>query len=98
MGKKGTAISLPFGSTAEDAITAVRDKYADKRETASGWHGQAVVNVDANDDGKGATTFIVKGLKNGFEVYGLLGRVIDTVEVKTGSFETVAVDADDDAE
>lgn len=87
--QKGAAILLPFGSDAEAAINAVREKYADKRATASGWHGQAVVNVEANDDGKGATTFIVKGLKNGFEVYGLIGRVLDTVEVKTGSFEAV---------
>jgi hypothetical protein len=87
--QKGTAIVLDHGADAEAAINAVREKYADKRATASGWHGQAVVNVKANDDGKGATTFIVKGLKNGFEVYGLLGSVLDEVTTTAGTFEAI---------
>ena len=87
MSQKGTAIVLAHGAGEVEAIAAVREKYADKRATASGWHGQAVVNVEGDTDGKGAQTYIVKGLKNGFEVYGLLGRILDEVVTTPGDFE-----------
>jgi hypothetical protein len=98
MSQKGTAITLEHGASVEDAINAVREKYAEKRATASGWHGQAVVNVKPNDDGKLGATYIVKGLKNGFEAYGLLGRVLDVVETTAGAFESAAAESDDDGD
>jgi hypothetical protein len=87
---KGTAILLAFGATLTDCINAVKDKYAEKRATASGWHGNAVVNVGKGEkDGEDATTYIVKGIKNGWEIYKLAGRVIDEVVVKSGEFEEI---------
>jgi molybdopterin converting factor small subunit len=84
---KGTAIVLEFGSDENAVVNAVREKYASQRATAAGWHGQAVVNIKANDDGKGARTLIVKGLKNGFEVYGLIGAIEDKVKTTAGTFK-----------
>jgi hypothetical protein len=87
---KGTAILLAFGASMADAVTAVKEKYAEKRATASGWHGNAVVNVaKGENEGEDATTFIVKGIKNGWEVYKLAGRVVDEVVVKSGEFEAI---------
>jgi len=84
---KGTAISLPYGSDETAAVKAVRAKFKDKRATAAGWHGTAIVNVKAGDgEGETARTFIVKGIKNGYEVYGLLGRIVDKVTTKAGTF------------
>ena len=87
---KGTAIKLAYGASLKDAIQAVKDKYATKRLTAGGWMGTAVVNVEAGaNDGENATTFIVKALSNGWEVYKLAGRVMDEVVVTSGEFEEV---------
>jgi hypothetical protein len=87
---KGTAIILKFGATLGACIEAVATKYAEKRVSTNGWHGTAVVNVEKgeNDDEK-AETYIVKGIKNGWEIYRLAGRVIDEVVVKTGEFEEI---------
>ena len=84
---KGTAISLPHGSTVEAVVDSVRTKYADKRKTASGWHGVAVVNIAANNDGKGEATYLVKGTKSGFEVFGHIGSVEDVQRVTKGKFK-----------
>jgi hypothetical protein len=87
---KGTAIILAFGATLSNCIDAVKEKYAEKRATASGWHGTAVVNVAAGEkDDEKAETYIVKGIKNGWEIYKLAGRIVDVVEVKSGEFESV---------
>lgn len=87
---KGTAILLAFGATLAECIDSVKIKYAEKRATASGWHGTAVVNVEKGEkDGENATTYIVKGIKNGWEVYKLAGRVVDEVVVESGEFEAV---------
>jgi len=84
---KGTAIVLAHGSDENAAVKAVRAKYSAQRGTAAGWHGTAVVNIKADDNGEGARTLIIKGLKDGFEVYGLLGRVEDKVTTKAGTFK-----------
>ena len=84
---KGTAITLAFGSDENAAVKAVRAKYTKQRATAAGWHGSAVVNIKADAEGKGARTLIVKGLKDGYEVYGLIGRIKDKVKTTAGTFE-----------
>lgn len=91
--KKGTAISLDFvadeatNETITRAVDAVRTKYADKRTSAVGWHGTAVVNIAGKDEESSGLTYLVKGLKDGWDVFGLLGSVVDTIKVETGSFE-----------
>ena len=85
---KGTAIKLAHGSDESAAVAAVRNKYAEKIRSSDGWYGTAVVNIDADADGKGATTMLVKAIKDGFEVYGLLGTITDKVTVKAGKFES----------
>jgi hypothetical protein len=84
---KGTAILLAYGASLDEVIGSVRVKYAPQRATAAGWHGQAVVNVKAGDkDGEVASTYIVKGLKDGFQVFGLLGEARDEVKTTAGEF------------
>ena len=82
---KGTALKLKYGSELSAVIACVRQKFADKRKTAAGWHGTAIVNVEAGD-GKTElpATFIVKGIKDGFQVYGLLAEQVDTVKTTAG--------------
>jgi hypothetical protein len=89
MSKKGTAISLKFGATMDAVVKAVRDKYEEKRKTATGWHGIAVVNVQADDNGKGATTYLVKGCKAHWEVFAHVGSVDDVVKTTPGKFQPV---------
>jgi hypothetical protein len=87
---KGTAIKLKYGASLKACIGAVASKYAEQRTRTAGWHGTAVVNVEAGEkDGEVAVTYIVKGLKDGWEIYKLCGRVIDEVVVKSGEFEAV---------
>jgi len=87
---KGTSLKLSYGATLGACIEAVANKYAEKRVSTNGWHGTAVVNVEAGEkDGENAETYIVKGIKNGWEIYRLAGRVIDEVVVKTGEFEEI---------
>jgi hypothetical protein len=84
---KGTAIKVKHGSSIDEVVNAVREKYAEARATAKGWHGTAVVNVEADENGKNASTYLVKGTKSGFEVFGFLGAVEDKVVTKAGKFE-----------
>ena len=84
--KQGTALKVKHGASMDEVVDAVRTKYADKRATASGWHGTAVVHVEANTDGKGGNTFLVKGTKSGFEVYGFIGAVEDVQVTRKGKF------------
>jgi len=85
---KGTALKLKYGADESAIIKVVRDKFRDKRATAAGWHGCAVVNVEAGPDaGQDACTYIVKGIKNGFELYALAGRIVDKVTTKAGTFQ-----------
>lgn len=86
--KKGTAINLPHGSDEAAAVAAVRAKYSEKIRSSDGWYGQAVVNIAADDDKKGGRTLIVKAVKNGFQVFALLGSIMDKVTVKAGAFKT----------
>ena len=92
--KKGTAISLDFiadeatSATITRAVDAVRAKYADKRASACGWHGTAVVNIAGKDEATSGLTYLVKGLKDGWDVFGLLGSVTDTIKVEVGTFES----------
>jgi len=90
--KKGTAILLEPGAGEQEAVEAVKAKYADKIRSAQGWYGVAVVNIKGRDPAPGATasdprTLLVKVVANGYEVYGLLGTVTDKVEVTTGKFK-----------
>jgi len=92
--KKGTAITLDFvadettETTINRAVDAVRAKYADKRSTAVGWHGTAVVNIAGETDDARGLTYLVKGLKDGWDVFGHLGSVTDVVKTEAGSFES----------
>ena len=84
---KGTAITLDFGASPTAIVDAVRTKYAEQRASASGWHGQAVVNVKAGDgEDESAKTFVVKGIKNGFELFAKIGSIVDVVETTAGEF------------
>ena len=90
--KKGTAITLDFVAdetipdTIDRAVCAVRDKYADKRASAVGWHGTAVVNIKGETDETPRSTYLVKGVKDGFDVFGYLGSVTDVIRTEAGSF------------
>jgi hypothetical protein len=84
--KKGTAISLPHGSDEEAAAMAVRNKYDEAIRSPKGWYGVAVVNIEADADGNNARKLLIKVVKNGFEVYGLIGHIEDKVQVKAGKF------------
>ena len=87
---KGTALILAFGASLSEVIEVVKVKYAEKRLSTNGWHGTAIVNVSAGEgEDENAETFIVKGIKNGWEIYRLAGRVVDEVVVKSGEFEEV---------
>ncbi len=83
---KGAPITLKFGSDESSAVEAVRSKYADKIRSSDGWYGSAVINIEADNDGKGSKTLIVKAIKDGFQVYALMGTITDKVTVKPGKF------------
>ena len=92
--KKGTAIALDFVAdetteiTINRAVDAVREKYADKRATAVGWHGTAVVNIAGETDAADGQTYLVKGVKDGWQVFGYLGSVNDVVKNQAGTFQS----------
>jgi len=83
---KGAAIALAADKTAEDAVNAVRERYADKIRSAKGWAGNATVNfVDAN--GKKTRTLIVKSVTGGFDVYECIGHVPVSYEPSVGKLK-----------